>query len=718
MNTLSNISVTQKIMAVLGVFVFILVVFSFYLTQRQNQSATSVTAIQTKMDSQAISEVKAKTDIIPRVVPQVHVSKWTEGSAPSKAVNSAYIYNFQRTFPLSFVQNLSNKFEGIVRLYQVGEQQIALSWRRIDDIATFSFNSKTGVFSYASTKGSVIPNTSAIASAIEKATVLVNSLIFDPTVKYSATYKRTDKPGVTFVEFHRNWNAVGLPILNAYGIFNLPDNKLLSNLTFLSGDNRSSDDNIFETSDRKDGMKRSNDFNTITVAVLDNEPKVLSVESNIRFLTGTPSEVSVLKYEDALSALKSNNYEFLYTSPEGEGVPRFDLVYPGNSAVLTNAFITETIVSYIENPPQTPQDRLEPYYIFKGKGMLASGYSVEFIAGVPSSAPTGVQSFIDSAFRFIHVEAQIYDVEDTGQKQGTFDAAPTLLPTTPPTVVPTIKQVFQADSNAQCDPDVSALTNITIFSPEFSIGQLSETYTGNDKARIGNWYVISMSSTGSLTAEALLEQIKIIQQAKLGGIVEEETNDFRDLSDLVEDIIHKLGTTCPIRISGESPTIFTYGPIGETISVSPLSAVTFSNPPLKDGWNVTMGKYSPDYLYYEYKPVAFNRPEKGWNVSRNELSKFASVVSKKLGLSSAEKSRLIFELNHAATDVEGNNLFIGVIPQSEVDAKLPLASSVAATRVHFFVGNANGPVNAPVVSPIHRTNSMILEIGASSATEL
>ncbi|MBI3443593.1 hypothetical protein HY008_02895 [Candidatus Woesebacteria bacterium] len=54
--------------------------------------------------------------------------------------------------------------------------------------------------------------------------------LWDATLSCPISYEKKGLPGVTFVECHRDWSKVELPILNAIGVLNIPESKRLTDL--------------------------------------------------------------------------------------------------------------------------------------------------------------------------------------------------------------------------------------------------------------------------------------------------------------------------------------------------------------------------------------------------------------------------------------------------------------------------------------------------------
>ena len=115
------------------------------------------------------------------------------------------------------------------------------------------------------------------------------------------------------------------------------------------------------------------------------------------------------------------------------------------------------------------------------------------------------------------------------------------------------------------------------------------------------------------------------------------------------------------------------------------------------------------------------KPDSGWIVSKKSLKPFVqNTLATELTLTPSESIRLLFELNHAADSVKGEVLFIGLIPQNEVNEKVPLSIKPKPDniyRIHFYVSEAqdNEPIIHPSITSLVRSSSTALEIGSHLA---
>lgn len=659
--------------------------------------------------------------------PQVKFSKWVEPTNQPTALNSPTTYVFKQNYTQKEVADLAFKLNANKVIKQDADVVLAYTLSP-NSTSALHFNTKSGAFSYLNSRG--VPLSTGNDSMETKINQFLQSIdIYDPTLILTANYKRRDNPGVTFFEIHRDWSKVGMPILNFNGLFNVPENQSLRSIS-LQGNNTSLplNSNIYAASDRKNGVERPSDFNTITVIVSDNPSAVVGVVSKMRKLQqNAQKSAAIITYQEALQKLRSNQYEMIFTAPSGDGSVAWSKIYPQNQAVSDQAVVSEAVYAYLEKPPLQAQNSLKPYLLFRGTSVLETGYSVNFIAAVDVTLPT------TSATNRGVLGTSTYLAQ---QSEGDLDVIPS--PFASPTGVV---------GSFACPINVNELSPTFEFQGvRFGLGQ-HYTYHGPtkgfevDPTRM-SWYYIfpdsyldipSPDKEAKLRADWELILANLMTVEATGVATDSRASFYAEKSgflyprtwELILDSFNGTGRgDCPIVFSGLSPVIFAYGPEGKTVAMKSGGTLTYSDPATEDSmWNVTFGsndtlsinELSRQYIYYEYAPVVFNRPQLGWNVSRNNLPQFVNIVSEKLQLHPLETAKLQTEIANAAKDVTGNSLFIGIINQQELNTKLPLfINPVPDTveRYHFYIGKTSGKVQAPEVSTVERSEFMILELGA------
>ncbi|MFH0979506.1 MAG: hypothetical protein V1803_01000, partial [Candidatus Roizmanbacteria bacterium] len=283
--------------------------------------------------------------------PKAEFASWSQAPSPSYLPSSAAVYTFKQNYTQDDVQSLAKKLSLSGTVEKANDNLFVSEVNETNNqSSTLLFNTTTNNFAYLSNKGIVLPATPKTVQ--EKISLFLKNLFFDPTLSITASYKKNDKPDITYFEIHRDWQKAGLPILNNIGLLNLSEDQFLSKLS-LTGKTSDipQDQNIYQSSDNKDGLARQADFNTITIGVKDKEEKIISISSNLRQLqTNKLSLIFLVSFDQAYQRLQNRQYQSLLTVPSGEGVTSFDKVYLDNKAIAKNAVITESFVAYLEKP--------------------------------------------------------------------------------------------------------------------------------------------------------------------------------------------------------------------------------------------------------------------------------------------------------------------------------------------------------------------------------
>lgn len=215
-------------------------------------------------------------------------------------------------------------------------------------------------------------------------TFLKETGLWDETLTATATYHHAETP-FTYVEFHRDWKKIGLPIVNPLGLAAIPAEQSIAKLQVGQADFMPTNPLIGGTSDGSDSQKRPNTFNTLTVAVTP-DGYVFSATSNLRPLEKTDqlSSNQLKTPQEALAELKQHQGLFGLTLPIGEGTVEFKNVYPQNKASAGLAQIKDLSLAYIEKHHPIRQDYLQPVYVFRGTALLDSGYTVNWTETIPA----------------------------------------------------------------------------------------------------------------------------------------------------------------------------------------------------------------------------------------------------------------------------------------------------------------------------------------------
>lgn len=449
---------TQKnISTAIGVFLLLFVAVSVIAFVRRqgnsNQAADKPTPSVKVRREMEFSTTSAQP------FPTVTVGKWNilgaaaiEGKNPS----TAYVFNLKENLTKSDFTALAGKL-GLppAAVSENGERLIAGA-QRGKESAVLYLQKESGAFMYRATDGFGTSNTVTAGLEPQRLQQFVIGFMNDPTVRFSASYKKKSAPNITFYEFKRDEKDLQIPVVSLLGMFNQEE---------------SSDPDVIETTDKTDGQARKNTVNTLTVGVKNG--KVVSVVSKLRFSVERPDSAQVLKYTDAVKQLEENKYAQILTSPEGKGKLNHEEVYPKDKASLRSVTVTDSQLVYIEELVPQGQSVLVPYYVFKGYGVLTSGYKVNVVAAVaavPNPKPAA---------------ATPSNSNQSSQSAQTQQSRPQTTPG---------QQVFTA--KCQTPPAVSDLSNAQTNKSGTIFGQLPSKNAGksnNPDVDYAPWYIVPHS---------------------------------------------------------------------------------------------------------------------------------------------------------------------------------------------------------------------------------
>ena len=723
-----SLSPVKKLLLVLGLIsiCFILIFIAIAISS----TSTSTTPSTPKIPPQT----PPKQTILP--APKVAFASYTNTALLPTVPEKVNVYTLKTSFLLEEIGDLGSQL-GLSNQKRIGEQVILSNTdeqAKEGSMGILVFNTRTGEFSYQSfSSNPSIPATPTSASE-SALSFLITHHLADRYVTCPITYQRNDIPDATVVECHRDWGKIGLPIPNTLGTINVPETIPLSRLTLGKIDTSIPDATIINTSTGEDGLARPNDFNTINVMV-GKDGSILSVHSNMRTIAKTEevAGTTLLSPEQALEAFQQNKSQLSLTLQAGSGAVDYQRVYPNNLAQAKTATITDYVLVYLELPPDVSQTNLVPMYLIRGTTQLDSGYRVKFTQILPAVKGT------------VAGETTSLAQTDSSLKLGTFQpsinpSVPLPTPTTTSTQItsiPTGTTITIPPSDSKCTPPISYLN------PIYTVNGLTYGYF-TYLYYIPTWSLSFDPKTSAHTPQEA--QTRLEEMQKLFDIITQieahysqvlETDPASKASKQMVTLRKRsfggvlsefstIQSGCALRVTGGSPTLFIYGNPGTKLSLSVNHPLTYADPPLTQSlWDTTMGKdvltvngLLRQFIYYEYQPVQFTKPDTGWVIKKSEIEDFAkNTLAPELQLTATETDRLIFELSHAAFSINSEYIFIGPIDQKEIDVKLPLSISPKpelVTRLHFYVHGQDTFMNIkpPTLSPIERKTFMILELGA------
>jgi hypothetical protein len=389
-----------------------------------------------------------------------------------------------------------------------------------DKRGILNFDLATGRFifdSYGNHKPAItLPNQSPLLTA----SLFITSLGFDNTISCTDSYQKRDQSDKVYVECHRDWAKVGLPIFNTLGLLNVRDSERLADLRLGKPDLQApTDTSIIDTNNNTDSKVRSNDFNTITLSISQSTQRIIHIDSNLRQIEnttdiGTPD---IVPPSSIVSSLQNNRALFSLSLPTGQGYTPWERIYANNQAIANTASIKDVVLSYVENPEGLTQDYLVPVYVIKGTAQLTTGYNIQYIK---------ILSATQKQFSFLPYSPEVAGISTLAQyndrtpKQGTFDIetpAPTaaaLTPTSPPVSDVTPPPACTSSTGTELALNIPGMGTINVTYPqdnafksrEISIKSSSFPYkdmdtlrelffagTGEEPGPIGQQYIISVA---------------------------------------------------------------------------------------------------------------------------------------------------------------------------------------------------------------------------------
>lgn len=648
---------------VLGLLLILLV----SLTKQKKALQENIQA-DNELNDESYSEVTNPE--LPAVnVPAMTFANYNAGSTAVNVPPAVKVYTFRGQFTPDYVASLAGNF-GFTE--SKNEQNTLLYYNSAEGETRgyLKFNLDNGNYEFSSFGNHKLPVTAQIISDNVRNYLLSLNLI-DETVNCDITYERTDLAGANFIECHRDWLKTGLPIFNFAGLLNIPDLQSLKDIKIGYVDKDTPENsNIINVSTGQNGLERPDDFNTVTVAV-DSNNNVLKIKSNLRLVENVNefSQNDLLTPAEAIDQFRQGSPKFSLIEPVDDNAD-WTTVFPENTAFDLNAQVNDIMLAYIENP--FTGKSLSPVFIARGVAQSSAGYPVKFLQAIP--AIKNEQSMSGEVAGLLAanepVPTQFYD---ESLKLGTFNPDQKLL------------------SSGECVPAENQLNPILSLGDYGTIGKF--TIGAEGQKRKNNWFLIPAGNQN-------LPEINNVVAAFDALAQDGSSAEIREMNKLQQE--WEQYNLCPLRVTGSSPTLFGYGKAGQVYEVKVGRSIVY----LKTNTDNT--------VYYEYQPLKFNKPTKGWNIKKSELSQLKNSLSNQLELTVPETEKLGFELNLAGSKVNSDNLFIGLIDQSEISQKLPLniTPKVNAVRYHFYITKASNVTTAPELTPIKRSNDMVLEVGA------
>ncbi len=432
----------KLLFSIISISLISVILFLFYfLSTDKKENKTAPTQVKTSQTSPKTSDkniaVPSPISVSEHSPSNVSFAKYENPPSMPIVPSNFSAYTFQTNFTYLYALELGKKL-GLTKVKTPDDRYIILyNFTDSSTMGELVFDKLTGGFMFQSWGNHTLPNSSGSTNPLAIGKSYLNYLgLTDDTIMCSVTYNKKSKPSVTFVECHRDWQKTGLPILNAVGVVNIPEETKLSDLALGNSDNNIDDNLIINTSSNQDGKARPKDFNTATVGI-DKDGRIVSVESNIRPIkeTNTYTSDHLISPQEAFSQFISHKSQFALTIPGGSGFINPNKIYQGNILQGQKAVISDYLLTYIEKPQELAQDKLVPMYLIRGTAELSSGNTVRFTEMVPamrngSTFMTPYESKLDKSTENNYIPLLSSTKDSQSVKLGSFvPSTPTPSPT-------------------------------------------------------------------------------------------------------------------------------------------------------------------------------------------------------------------------------------------------------------------------------------------------
>ncbi len=748
------------IFSLIGAGIVLLTLLGALFFLRQFQKPETQTAVTTENTAKIPSPIPTEQQALP--FPEVTFQSWK--------TEDQLVRNPEAVSSWKFTEPSKERGESIAAA--IGMQNVISDDKTVKSVngsneegvqSMYYYEIGSGAFLYSSSSGVKVQNNSA--SSVTGILKKINA--YDDQIIVTATYERSSTPGVTYYELHHDWTKVGLPVLNEVGLTTLPVTTKVRNLK-VGLPSETTDADIVNSSDGGDGKARQADFNTITVGVKSNA--VVYIKSKMRNLQPAPKNIAVITAEEAIRKAEAGEYENMLAVPAGEGPIDESKVFPMNKGIGKEAIVSEAVLANIEKPMRGTQSELEPYWVLRGSSELDTGYTITFVALVKAQKNSVVGQIYQKVNDIFSLDVEAESSLLAQIQQGTLqrENASPVDQITPegessggsnPREGTATQSPGSQNGNRRPTPedfDERRVPTLFITAPdEYDIDFMIENecrglavelpYLTIEDRRVidgytfvkirGDWHMEITEDT-----DVSIDFIDFIGRALVtrGDGAEEEQTLIRELFMIYDpnswfqgvfDYVRRSDAeVCYLKITGLSPTLFYYG--SSSISISP-SQSTYSYPALIEGkWNVkpngaklAVNDVSVKKIYYEYLPSSEYVPENtGWVVEEKNLASFVTSLAALLQLTTEEKETLLFEVKQLYNEKKTSVLHLSLIPESHVGKIAPLtvqAKRGALPEVRRIMVSGSVPVTSFVtpqkVTPVHRTQNLLLEIGVYSS---
>ncbi len=691
-------------------------------------------------------------------LPDISIQKYVlTTELPAKPV-SPRIYQLKTSYTDKDIANRARSL-GFEKIDAVEKGSFIQKVYDLKNSQYLGFDTRSGHFTFYSEPGVPIPNPTASATSTALQ-VLRNAGLADTYLIASATYQRKDDTtGSTFVEFHRDWKAVGGPIINPLGLLNLTQKDRIDGVTLgWQSPFAIPDALIVNASDGYNEMLRPDSFNTITVKLNLKNRRVYEIASTMPEIISSETlpEVSLITPIEAFTAYTKGQTSIGFTGPSGDGNIILPDVYSNGMAFSKSVDVTDFEVIYPDSSELGMGQWWCPAYALRSFGKVQTGFEVQYAHVVPASRDP--RCLTPSTASLAHTLG--------------VSASRTLAQAPIPSVVPTIITGDEDPSSLKYGTIVFKVEAVpgnpsndcpTDFNHSYILAETSDyvdyvawidrsiSYQNGSKRRP----LASRRIEGPDRTWYYVRKLKAGSQAQLSSLSpsysEGELLDFRmraynassqgeaGVAPLDPQFANLDTVYCQFIMTG-SPWIYAYAPTPTALSIvpQPLGGVAYAQPAqVHGGWDVVTtssgavrladGLTKPA-LHWEYTAEPIQQAlrtyrslhtddgTRGYVVPTEQLSSRIDTLARQMGLTDIERSNLLAELNRPSVISKKPYVKITFASDEFLTSALPLylhPSPTSLHRIYFILEDVDAPASLvpPSIPQVTRTGLTVLETG-------
>ncbi len=644
-----------------------------------------------------------KTTLVPKL--QFESYTLTDFAKGQPGVEIAARYSLKTDFSEADIKPISEQL-GLTNFSAQSKGYLVSNTAGQNNLGFMAFDKTTGSFQIRLAKNSKGPIADQQKTVQQIALEQLKSIgVADPSVDCQITYQLKNSPGITYVECHRNWQKLTLPLIDFAGVMNMKVGELISNVK--PGEVYPStpvDLNVISVSNGGSGKARPNDFNTATVGIRQ-DGSIVSIDSNLRWIMDSQSIQSenLITKNQAINLAAAKKSELYLSLPSPADKSSWSEIYPENVGKAKSASVDELLLVYLEKPQQTIQPVYEPYYLIRGTAFLESGHAIKYVQALSADRSKYTEQELSSS-------QTLHSASSDPKQQLQLET-------------------FQPVYKEPPAPEVPNPYPQNPFCTQEEITRLGKKPLDPNQSEGASWDVPIIDIPGYGKVGILHEFTVYYIVSLTNGEPIEFTRVMAELAKHDSSVGYgNRSTGC--QISTNSPTVFIYpeSTIDVEIKLGPATAYTdplaFNNTwkvVANNNGSLLINGLTKNYLYYEYdsSKTKFSKSKEGYVIKKSEINALIGKVSNKLGLTSSEQEVLLKDSIDVLSKINSEYVLVGLASLKSLNDQLPIAINpppANLNRINLTFSPSRGDgVTEPEISRIRRSGYTVVEVGVSTS---